>query len=504
MTKREERWPKHLKTARADPHASMLIESMRDIGYSLESALADVVDNSITAGAMTVRLFADTAASEPRFAILDDGEGMTQAELLEAMRPGSRNPLDQRSSSDLGRFGLGMKTASFSQCRRLTVVSKRKGQFAVACWDLDYVAHTNEWRVQIPDDAEVIPWVDQLGPKGTLILWEKLDRLVDTETNTEAHQHLMRRLDDAIDHLELVFHRFLAGERGVKKIAIMLNDRPLTPFDPFNSSHPATITGPIERIKVRGRHVIVQTFTLPHHKKVTPAEWERYAGRAGYTRNQGFYLYRGKRLIIHGTWFGLARQMELTKLARVRIDMANELDDAWKIDVRKSSAHPPRNVRERLRRIIEEIGAGSKRVYTARGHRLVSESRVPVWQRVQDKNEIRYQIHSAHPLLANFSKCLTEHHRRDFARILELVGAALPIDALFADMGAQPERVSGTEMSHDTCEQALTATFRHLVAAGLGVSKVVEMLRVTEPFRSNWCKADLILQLLIKETEPHA
>src|SRR5262245_34424568 len=106
------------KTARAEPHASMLIESMRDIGYSLETALADVVDNSITAGATTIRLFADTAGSESRFAILDDGEGMTQAELLDAMRPGSRSPLDQRNGTDLGRFGLGMKTASFSQCRR--------------------------------------------------------------------------------------------------------------------------------------------------------------------------------------------------------------------------------------------------------------------------------------------------------------------------------------------------------------------------------------------------
>jgi hypothetical protein len=501
---REERWPKKLKTARADPHASMLIESMRDIGYSLESALADVVDNSITAGATTVRLFADTAGSEPRFAILDDGEGMTQAELLDAMRPGSRNPLDERNGTDLGRFGLGMKTASFSQCRRLTVVSKHNSRFAAASWDLDYVAHTDEWLVQIPDDADAIPWADQLGPNGTLVLWEKLDRPVDSESPTDAHQHLLRRLDDAIDHLELVFHRFLAGERGLKKISIVLNNRPLVAFDPFHSSHPATITGPVERISVRGHHVIVQTFTLPHHKKVTPSEWERYAGRAGYTRNQGFYLYRGKRLIIHGTWFGLARQMELTKLARVRIDMPNELDDAWKIDVRKSSAHPPRHVRERLRRIIEEIGAGSKRVYTARGRRLVSDSRVPVWQRVQDKNEIRYQINSAHPLVADFSKDLTEQQRKDLVSILELVGAALPIDALFADMGAQPERVSGTEMSNDTHEHALATTFRYLVATGLAVDDVVEMLRVTEPFRSTWSQTEPLVRLLIQETQSNA
>jgi hypothetical protein len=501
---RNQRWPTKPTTARAAPHASMLIESMRDIGYSLESALADVVDNSITAGATTVRLFAETVGPEARFAILDDGDGMTQPDLLEAMRPGSRNPLDERNSTDLGRFGLGMKTASFSQCRRLTVVSKRGGQFAAACWDLDYVAEIDEWLVQIPPDSEKIPWVDQLGDKGTLILWEKLDRFVDAESPPDGHDHLLRRLDDTIDHLELVFHRFLAGERGLKKVTMLLNNRPLVAFDPFHSGHPATIAGPVERISVRGHHVVVQTFTLPHHKKVTPAEWERYAGRAGYTRNQGFYLYRAKRLIIHGTWFGLARQMELTKLARVRIDMPNELDDAWKIDVRKSSAHPPRLVRERLRRIIEEIGAGSKRVYKARGRRLLSDSRVPVWRRVQDKNEIRYQVNSEHPLLAEFAGALTQQQRKGLAGVLELIGAALPVDALFADMGGHPERVSGGEMSDEAYEHAVTTTFRHLVATGLPVDDVVEMLRVTEPFRSTWPHTEPLVRTLIEETRADA
>ena len=123
-------------------------------------------------------------------------------------------------------------------------------------------------------------------------------------------------------------------------MAIALNDRPLEPYDPFHSRHPATVIGPLEHIKLGRLTVSVQCFTLPHHRKVTPAEWDRYAARAGYLKNQGFYVYRGKRLIIYGTWFGLARQMELTKLARVRIDIPNRLDAAWKIDVKKASAHP--------------------------------------------------------------------------------------------------------------------------------------------------------------------
>jgi hypothetical protein len=129
--------------------------------------------------------------------------------------------------------------------------------------------------------------------------------------------------------------------------------------------------------------VKVQAYTLPHHKK-DPEGWERHAGKAGYLKNQGFYVYRGKRLIIHGTWFGLARQTELTKLARVRIDMPNEMDAEWKIDVKKASAQPPYHIRERLKRIIETLGASSRRVYTARGRRLTADSQLPVWQRIQD------------------------------------------------------------------------------------------------------------------------
>jgi len=191
----------------------MLIESMRDFGYSLESAVADVVDNSITARALTVSIFADSTGSEPRIGILDDGEGMTEAELLHAMRLGSRNPLDNRDRADLGRFGLGLKTATFSQCRRLTVATRRDGMTSIARWDLDYVAETDEWLVQIPDDPGSIPWMSRLGDRGTLVVWEHLDRVVDSAAGEEGMARFVRKVDEARSHLELVFHRFLAGEQ---------------------------------------------------------------------------------------------------------------------------------------------------------------------------------------------------------------------------------------------------------------------------------------------------
>ena len=439
---------------------------MSDIGYSLSTALADLVDNSITAGATTIHVLADVGESPLRVGLLDDGVGMSETELFEAMRLASRSPLEERAHSDLGRFGLGLKTASFSQCRTLTVVTRAGGVTACARWDRDQIAASGGWLVEVPDDLESIPWTELLGDIGTLVVWEKLH--ADSGSGKSNHDvaDFVRQLEEARSHLELVFHRFLEGGPGHSRIRISLNNQPLEPFDPFHSNHPATIAGPAERIRVAHEYVLVQPFTLPHHGKVTPREWERHAGPEGYVKNQGFYVYREKRLIIHGTWFGLARQTELTKLARVRIDMPNSLDAAWKIDVKKASAQLPPAVRERLRRIIEPMGAASKRVYTTRGRKLIEENRIPVWTRVQNKNQILYRINDEHPMIVGLLSRLTAEARGDFLRIIEVAGTSLPLDALFADLGGGTDSVVGSATSEEALRYAALTTFDHLMETG--------------------------------------
>ena len=481
-----------MQTQEVAPRASVLIESMRDIGYSLETALADIVDNSITAGASNIKLFASINHTSPQIAILDDGQGMDSAEVLSAMRMGSRSPLEERAQTDLGRFGLGLKTASFSQCRRLTLVSRKNGCTNAAIWDFEHVAETDEWLVEIPDKPEDIPWADKLGKSGTLVLWENLDRVAQ-DGSSDAIAHFTKRVDEARSHLELVFHRFLTTEPGYRKIQMFLNERQLESFDPFHSSHTATDMGPVERIKVGAHEVTVQTFTLPHHKKVTPEEWERYAGSAGYVKNQGFYVYRQRRLIIHGTWFGLARQTELTKLARVRIDMPNGLDADWKIDVKKASAQPPYQVKKRLRRIIETLGANSKRVFTRKGQKLLSDNRLPVWDRIQNKGEIIYRINPDYPMVAEFALSLSEGERADFLRVLEVAASALPMDAFFADLGSSPNQVVGNVTSDESLHQALQAAVKRLKDGKVSLSEIKEMLQFVEPFRSNWDRTEPLL-----------
>jgi len=477
-----------MRTVCAAPSAASLIQSMRDLGYSLETALADVVDNSVTAHASRIEILAETTTPAVKIGVFDNGDGMSEKQLLAAMRLGSQNPLEERESSDLGRFGLGLKTASLSQCRVLTVISRRDGVTSAAVWNLEHVEEADDWLLEIPEDLTSVPWVDQLGEHGTLVVWQELDRLMEQHSSRNEpmdHAHVVRRIDNAREHLELVFHRFLSGERGLTKVQILLNGRPLEPFDPFHSSHRATIVGPVEKIRVGGQVVTVQAYTLPHHTKVTPSDWDRYAGPAGYLKNQGFYVYRAKRLIIHGTWFRLARQAELTKLARIRVDMPNGLDEHWKIDVMKASAQPPRQVRERLRRIIETIGATSKRVYTVRGRRLVSDNQLPLWSRVQDKGEIRYEVNHDHQVLADFNAALPEDIRASFLRVLELTSAALPFDALLADFSGEPEKVGGSSLSDEALQYAVATTVPRLRDDCVSDDRIVEMLRFAEPFRSH-------------------
>lgn len=474
------------------PRAAVLVESMRDVGYNLQSSVADVIDNSITAGASTIELFADTDSENPTIGILDDGCGMLENELSEAMRLGTRSPLEERSVSDLGRFGLGLKTASFSQCRRLLVLTRKRGKTSCAIWDLDSVAREDDWVVDFPHDFGDIPWADRLTSDGTLVVWQKLDRLID-ERSEDDRKNMIRQIDETASHLELVFHRYLAGEKELKRVKMSLNGRPLEPFDPFHSRHPATIFGPEDVFRLGEREIRIQAVTLPHHKKVSAEDWKRYAGPEGYIKNQGFYLYRQKRLIIHGTWFNMAKQTELTKLARVRIDMPNGMDAEWKIDVKKASAQPPAPVRERLRRIIETIGAGSKKIYVSRGKRLIDDNRLPVWIRVQDKNRIHYCLNPEHPAFKSFSDELTDRQKREFLRLLDLVGSAMPIDTIFSDVSSTPESVSPQELDGEVFREIVKRSHRVLKDANYSEEDIQLMMSSAEPFKSRWEEAEEII-----------
>ncbi len=466
-----------MKSIQLLPNASSLIESLRDIGYSFESAIADIIDNSITAKSKKIRIYFDFEDKKLSLAIIDDGHGMTDIELLEAMRAGSQNPLDKRSDDDLGRFGLGLKTASFSQCRKLTVVSSKNNIKHSAKWDLDFVAQEEDWSLQILDNSDIsnVYKIDSLTSNGTLVLWEDTDRIIDTEITSSIEKIINEEMEILQKHLELVFHRFLSGKN---KISIYINDIKLKAFDPFFKSHDATQELSLETISDGDTKILIQPYILPHHTKVTKQEYEYYAGIGGYLKNQGFYVYRNRRLLVSGTWFRIRPQSELYKLARIQIDLPNSLDSVWKIDVKKSNASPPSKVRNRLKNIIENIIGPSSRVYTSKGNRSTLTDNA-FWQREAAKGEIKYLVNKEHLIMKNFSLKLNRDMQYEFTEILDLISKYFPKDALYADLGSKPKQVlSDTKILDIELEDKAILLYENDI---LDIDNI-KILHNTEPF----------------------
>ena len=438
---------------RLPPSASSLSASMRDLGYSLESAVADLIDNSISADATRVEIFCDLARDHPTLAVIDNGNGMSADEVIVAMRHGSTNPNEKRAPGDLGRFGLGLKTASFSQCRRLTVVSAQKANLCSAEWNLDLVDEKDDWLISILDAEEIadLPFVDRLGEEGTIVLWRDLDRLFEDETGMKRDEIVNEKLDVLEKHLSLVFHRFLSGEiRGRKKISIAINGHNVEPFDPFCRKNAATQMLPEEIVRIEDATVRMQPYILPHHSKLSAKEYDYYQNRSDFISNQGAYIYRNGRLMAWGDWFRLVPKGEATKLARVQIDFPNSLDEGWTIDIKKSRARPPYQVRERLRQVIVRITGRSTTVHRGRGKKLFDEIEAPIWERYADQGKIRYTLNREHPLVQSLSSSLEDDALKKLRILLDAVSSSLPIEMIYSDFSTHPREIQQTQVAEDT------------------------------------------------------
>lgn len=416
------------------PYAPILMESTRAIGYSLEAAIADIIDNCIAASAANIWV-SFFPIGDAYIAVLDDGEGMDSSQLTTAMQYGSKNPSDSRALNDLGRFGLGLKTASLSQCKVLTVVSKQGEHIEGRRWDLDYVSISGEWSLALLENHEIdeLPKIEHLREisKGTLVIWQKLDRLKLGEINFE--QAMGRKMDDVTEHLSLVYHRYLTGEPGIKKIALSINDMKVNPANPFLIGK-STQAMDDEILIIRGEKVIVKPYILPHISKLSHEDLNDLGGKDGLRKRQGFYIYRNKRLLIWGTWFRMMRQGELSKLARIQVDIPNALDDLWTLDIKKSSATPPAEVKLNLNSIIEKMADKSKRTWTFRGKKEIDDNIQHFWSRFKGKDGgIYYEINRDHPLIDNL---ISEHPevKKSVEVIFKQIELNIPLNQLYIDL----------------------------------------------------------------------
>lgn len=414
------------------PAASALMESTRSIGYSFETALADLIDNSISAHSSKIWV-KSIPSDDPFVTILDDGDGLSLEQLEQAMRYGT-NPNAIRNFDDLGRFGLGMKMASLSQCRRLTVVSKTNTsrELAICRWDLDRVIETDQWTLQILSECDIknLPQIEKLSEldKGTLVVWENLDKI--RERSTSIKDTMTEIIPIAKKHLALTFHRFMEDRN--KPLVILFNDEELVPLDPFLSTNPLTKKEPGDTIQINGYKIEIQPFVLPPESKLTHEDVEKLGGLE--RRMQGFWIYRNKRLIIPGTWFRMGKSRELTKLARVRVDIPNTLDSVWDIDVKKSSAFVPAQFRKMFSSIIDKLSQSSERKYTYRGRKVNDNNIEFIWDRISFNGSFSYKVNLDHPLIKQCLDSMGEDSSDTLISLIKIIEDSVPFDDIYNQM----------------------------------------------------------------------
>ncbi len=474
---KDDQFSSPLQQEEVPPSAATLIVGMRDIGYSFKTAVADIIDNAISAGASEIVVLADFACEEPYVAFVDNGVGMTVDELREAMRPGTKGPLANRSAKDLGRFGLGLKTASFSQCKRLAVASKaRNGSLNARAWDIDTVVAENRWLVETPKAGLLQELSSHLGRQGTIVLWQKLDRL--REHDSDAAN---RAIDEMRSHLSLVFHRYLQ-RRGTERFSISVNGVAVNPVDPFCEGHDATLPHEEQVLAFDTGKVIVRGFTIPHHSKMKPDEYERAGLEGGHARNQGFYIYRRERLIMHGGWLGLERPTMARQLSRVRVDVPVEMDAEWRVDIKKSSTQLPSHVRRELAKVIGKLGIGSTRTYEFKGRMTPIHHDWGLWCRVELGDTITYKVNDGHPAVSRLRDLMDAQQRRLLDQALALFAASLPIDTIFHDLAQRPTDIRLVRLEDEHLRSAAREVAVKLLTQGTSAEETKALMAALPQF----------------------
>lgn len=495
----------------APPHAKSMLESLRGLGYAPTTALADLIDNSITANSNEVIIHLQWAGPESWIRIIDDGEGMNDEALEAGMRLGARDPRAERATNDLGRFGLGLKTASFSQARRLTVASRKVGE-PICClrWDLDLIAQERnaEWLLfegPAPGSEQLLAPLEQM-KHGTVVLWEKLDRIVSDGFGPKEMIDLADRIET---HLAMTFHRFLEGERP--SLRLTLNDASIKPWDPYLMGHPGKALESTEYRIQQAKGVTVQCHVLPHRDMLKPKEQEVAGGPGGWTQQEGFYVYRNKRLLLAGGWLGLGEggkqwlRDEAHRLARIRLDIPNHTDVEWKINVIKSTASPPLRLRSQLHRLASETRATARRVFAHRGHITPlsgprSKALAETWQVRRSTQGTSYKIAREHDLVASILSRAGDL-KPDILALLRLIEETVPVQRIWLDTAEDKEtpRTGFAGSSESDVMETLISMFEALVKfRGLSPAEARERLIRTPLFDRHH---NLVAALEVKETQ---
>ena len=448
----------HFSDASPDPKSH--IKTLMRIGYTMPSAVSDILDNSITANAKNIEIHSLPGLQESNISILDDGEGMSPNELIHNMRIGCKDPSDERLRGDLGRFGSGMKTASFSQARRLTVISKKEGEaVCAAVWDIDRIENENTWCLEILDQDEIeshpLLLLSSTKKCGTQVIWEKLSCLNKTNHSLDDETILASTLSDLGDYISLHFHKFMDGKN---KRNFTINNAQLQGIDPFMTKSPGYQEGRSEKLRCKGGHIEINTHVLPHFKRMESTPLERLGGANGIVQNQGLYIYRENRLINAGGWLGLAKTSQLGALARVEVNVPSSLDQEWSTDVKKASLQLPPRIKKELRKFLSDPIKRSKRVYTYRGKQDQANK---YWNIKENENDkvISYQISSENDSLTDLFRGASKEQKSQLIKYLGQLAENLPLNHIYQKMSESPREIDQENVTDALLESIMSRVF---------------------------------------------
>ena len=375
------------RTTKSNPGASRLIEALRDTGYSLETALADLVDNSIAANATWVNVVLEYREGTPLVMIQDNGDGMSEAQLSDAMAYGSSERADAETS--LGKFGLGLKTASSSQARRFTAFSVTSEGEVSATWDLDHVAKTDSWDLlwDHPHQNEICELIKEIPPNsssnnqgtGTVILWESVDRVIKEYRDPEgsaARKKWQSIVNNLTFHLSMTFGEFIGledYEGDVRQpVLICVNGEPIDYWDPFVRWSEETRVIDRRMYNILDEETNQQigsfsliTYVIPHHSQLTKTE--RRKAIVGMGQNavnyQGIYAYRHGRLLAAGDWFRLRSREPHVNNLRMKLDFGSDLDEDLQLDFKKTWIVFSPKVREEMKETVGLLSREAENFY---------------------------------------------------------------------------------------------------------------------------------------------
>ena len=474
------------ETTPAIPEAASMIETFRAIGYNIETAIADIIDNSISANAKNVWINFEWKGSETWLSIKDDGIGMDNEELIQGMRPGSKNPLNERGLKDLGRFGLGLKTASFSQARQLTVLSKKQDTPPVYwTWDLEYVNQTGNWDLikYLPENFSENDIANF--NSGTLVIWNDIDRVVKhfKQSDNSALDKFLFIMEHVKKHLAMVFHRFIEN----KRIKIFFQDNEIKPWNPFLPNESATQSFSEEQI--HNGQVIIKGFVLPHKSKIDEATYREAEGTKGWNEHQGFYIYRNERLLLAGDWLGLFRKEEHYKLIRIQIDLPNSLDAEWQIDIKKSVARPPLIYKEQIKNYATKIRSHGVEVYRHRGKTIKhfnGQKFVPLWIDHKRGDKWFYKINREHPLLEMAKDQARTEPAKAIEMLISFIEENIPSKSIYIKEAEDPEAQGKPfeGVDHEPVRKTMQAMFDSLVSKGKSREQAKSIIISIDPFNN--------------------